>query len=107
MVLLRLKIVGVDIQGKADLLNLNDTLVSSRFLFALGLFKAELAIVDDFAHRRVCLGSDLHQVQIFLLRNFQRLAQGHDAQLVAVRIDHAKLLIPDLLVDLQFLFANG
>ena len=49
---LRLKVVGVDIEGQADFLDLDDTLVLSCFLLALRLFKTVLSVVDNFANRR-------------------------------------------------------
>ena len=104
---LGVEVVGVDVQGKADLLDLNDLLVLLGFLFALLLLEAVFAVVQDLAHRRLRLGRDLHQIQVLLLRQTQRLPAGHDAQLAAVCADQANFPVTDGLVDLDLFFAVG
>lgn len=56
---LGVKIAHVDTGGHAHFLDLDDMLVLSGFLFALALFKAELAVVHELAHRRLGLRRDL------------------------------------------------
>ena len=102
-----IKIVGINVERQTDFLDFHHALVLSGFLFPLGLLETELAVIDDLAHRRLCLGRDLHQIQIAGIGFFQRLTGGHNAQLGAIGIDNADFFIADLFVDLQFLVANG
>lgn len=103
----RIEVVHVDIQRKTDFLDLHHMLVLSRFLFPLCLFKTVLSIVHNAADRRRGRRGDLHQIQILLKGDLQRLFRRHDTQLGSVRVDDAHLSVPDIFVDLQFLAANG
>ena len=97
---LRLKVVGVDIEGQADFLDLDDTLVLSCFLLALRLFKTVLSVVDNFANRRRRLRRNFYKVQILSERHLQRLRGGHNPKLVAVRTDDTHFSVTNFFVDL-------
>ena len=61
---LGIKIMGINVERKTDFLDLHHALIFSSFFFPLGLFKTELAVIDDLAHRRLCLGRNFYQIQI-------------------------------------------
>ena len=76
------------------------------FLLALGLLKAELAVVHEPAHRRRGLRGDLDQIKALLVGDVLRLRGRHDAELLAGRADETDLAVPDLFVDLMHVAAN-
>ena len=100
---LGVKVVGINVERKADLLQLDHFLVFLGFLFLFLHLKTVLAVIENFADRGLGLGSHLDQVQIQRLRHFQRIAGAHNALLLAVRANQADFLITDLLIDFQFL----
>ncbi len=102
---LGVEVVRVDVQRKPDLLDVDDLLILLGFLVFLLLFKAELAVVHQLAHRRGRLRCDLDQVQLLLLRHAQRVAGGHDAQLAAVSADQSDLSVANAFIQLQVFFA--
>lgn len=86
---LGVKVMSIDIQGELNLLDLDGMLIFSRLFFTLRLFKAILAVVHDLADRRLCLGSDLDEVEILFVRDMLGVGSRHDAELSAVRSDYA------------------
>jgi hypothetical protein len=54
-------------------------------LISLGKFILELAVIKNATYRRTTLGSHLNQVQAEGLGPIQRLADGQNADLLAVR----------------------
>ena len=102
----RIKVMGIDIQRKANLFNIYDMLIFSRFFVTLGLLKAEFAVIDDLAHRRLSLRGNFHQIHIAFRRLCHGLRERHNTQLSAVLIYDTHFFIPNLFVDLQFLVAN-
>lgn len=54
---LDVKIIGVNTGRHANLFDFRHMLVFLCLFFLFGLFKAELPVVHDLAHRRVALGS--------------------------------------------------
>ena len=103
LVHLGVEVVGVDIQGKADLLEFNHFLVLLGFLFLFLHLETVLAVIQDLAHRRLGLRRNLDQVKIFVDSHTQCVARAHNAHLRTVRPDQADLFIADLLIDFQFL----
>ncbi len=95
------KVMGIDVKGKADLLNLGDFLVLPGLFFALGLFEAVLAVVHDTANGRGRLRGDLHKVKVFFNGHRHSVFGGDDSQLLAGIPDKPHFLVPDLLVDLK------
>ena len=78
LVYLGIKIVGINVQGKPGLL------------------------IHNTANRRLRLRRDLHEIQVFFLRQIKGIAGGHDPQLLTIGADHTDFLITDLFIDLQF-----
>ena len=107
MAALGLKVMRVNVERKADFLELNDLLVLSRFLLPLGLFKTEFAVVHDLADRGIGSRGNFDQVHVHFKCLVERGAGCHDAQLGAVGIDYADLFVPNFFVDGKFLAANG
>src|SRR3569833_1454611 len=87
--------------GRAELqlLHLDLLLLLLGGLALLALFEEVLAVVHDPADRRRGLRRDLHQVQLHLFRQLQRISRGHDTEHVALRTDHPYLRYVDLIVD--------
>ena len=104
---LDVQVVDIDAGGQADLLDLHHALVFARLFLALGLLKAELAVVHDAADRRLGLRRDLDEVHTALNGDLKRLLRGHDAELLAARVDQADFLVADFFVDLMFHAANS
>ena len=80
-------------------------LVLARLLLPLGLLEAVLPVIQEFAHGRLRLRCDLHEVQIFFFRFCKRVARGHDAELAAVRVDDTHLSVANAFIDFHFFFA--
>ena len=97
---LRLKVVGVDIEGQADFLDLDDTLVLSGFLLTFRLFKPVLSVIDNLAYRGRCLRCNFYKVQILSERHLQRLCSGHHPKLVAIRTDDTHFSVTNFFVNL-------
>ena len=101
---LGVKIMGVDVEREANLLDLNDMLILSGFLFSLCLLKAIFAVVHDLADRRLRLRSNLYQIKILLFSDMQRVPGGHYSELLAVRADNSQLFVTNFLINLSILF---
>ena len=101
------EIPHVNARRHPDLLDLHHVLVLSGFLLPLALLEPVFAVVHELAHRRGCLGRDLHQIQPPLVRNVQSVGGGHDTQLFTGLTDEADLLVTDLLVELMHYIANN
>ena len=99
---LGIEVVGVDARGHANLLDLDDLLVLSGFLFLLELLEPELAVVHDLADRGNGVRRDLDQIEIFFFGQRQSSGGRHNTKLIAFSSDHAEFLVPDFLVDLMF-----
>src|SRR5581483_6576 len=68
------------------------------FPLALFLLVEILPIIHDAAHRRVCGGGDLNQVQVLFAGFLYRFEGRHDSQLLAFIINHADFACPNTLV---------
>ena len=99
---LGIEVVGVDARGHANLLDLDDLLVLSSFLFLLELLEPELAVVHDLADRGNGVRRNLDQIEIFFFGQRQSSGGRHNTKLIAFSSDHAEFLVPDFLVDLMF-----
>ena len=102
LVHLGVEVVGVDVQGKADLLDLNHFLVFLGFLFLFLHLEPVFTVVKNFAHRRLCLRCNLNKVKILVNGHLQCIARAHNAHLRAIRPDQTDFLVADLLIDFQF-----
>ena len=59
---LGVQVADVDIRRQANLFDLHDTLILSRFLLALCLLEAEFTVIHQTADRRDCVGRNLDQI---------------------------------------------
>ena len=98
LVLLRLVVVLVYGDGEFDLFDDDDLLLLARSAIALVLFVEILSIVLNAADGRHGIRGDLNQVKGTFARNLQRLEWLHDAELLAVLVDHADFAGADLFV---------
>src|SRR4030095_14732557 len=96
-----------DLRLEADLLELDGTLVPSRFLLLAGLFVLELAVVEELHDGRGGRGSDLHEVVSPLLRGLEGLERGHHAKLTTFFGDAPDMGEADHLVDAQVFAQPG
>lgn len=104
---LGVEIANVGIQPQTNFLDFHNMLIFLGFLFPLCLLKPIFSVIHDPAYRRDSGGSNFDQIEVLLVRDALRLSGGHNAQLAAVVIDNANLIVTDLLVDLQFLTCYG
>ena len=103
LVQLGVEVVGVNIERKAGLLDLDHFLVLLGFLLLLLLFKTVFAVIQHLAHRRGSLRCDLDQIEPGFFCSAHGHLNGHNALLLAIGTDQANFTITDLTVDLQFL----
>ncbi len=68
----RVEVASVDLRGHSDFFDFDYLLVLSGFLFSLGLLEAVLAVIHDFAYRRICRGRNFNKIKLFLVRNLLR-----------------------------------
>ena len=102
LVHLGVEVVGVDVQGKADLLEFNHFLVLLGFLFLFLHLEPVFTVIKNFAHRRLGLRRDLDEVKVLVDSHLQCVARAHNAHLRAICPDQADFFVADLLIDLQF-----
>src|SRR5207302_1447421 len=69
--------------------NDDDLLMFLCLPFLFFLLVEELAVIHDAADRRLRGGRNLHQVEVLLPGLFERLKWRHDADLVALVVNHA------------------
>ena len=81
------EIVRVNFRAELDFLDLVGVLVFPGFLFLLRLFVAELAVIDQAADGRRCIGRDFNQVHSLGARQVDRFAKLQDAKLLAILCD--------------------
>src|SRR5262249_6942222 len=74
------------------------------FLF---LLVQVFAVIHDAANRGHGIRRDLYQVKILLPRLFDGIVRGHNAQLVAIAIDHADLSRADALIHADKTFVDS
>ena len=68
------------------------------FLQLLGALIIVFAPIDDFGHRRVRIGRDLHQIKAGFPGGTQRLGAGYNSQLSAILANNSKTIRADGLV---------
>jgi hypothetical protein len=61
------------------------------FLVDFFLSVKVFAVIKQLANRRISLGSDLHQIKLILLSNFQRFFQSFFSKLVIFRVNQADI----------------
>ena len=95
-------VVRVDLRAELHLLDDGEHLVLAALTRLLGRLVLELAVVHELGHRRPRHGGDLDQVEIAFLGQPERLADGNDAHLLAVRTDQSHLWDANPVVDARF-----
>src|SRR5262249_24614365 len=100
--LLRSVIMRIDLGPELDLLDDRLGLVLAGFPGLERGLVLELAVVHELGYRWPCRGRDLDQVEVGLLGQPERITQGNDPYLLAVRADEPYLGNPDALVDTGF-----
>ena len=98
---LSVKVMGIDVERKTNLFDFNGMLILSGFFFSFCLLKAIFSVVHDLADRRIALGSNLDEIEIFLLCDRECLFRGHDTELLTVRANNSQFLVADFFVDLN------
>jgi hypothetical protein len=104
--LLGLVVVGVDLRTKLHLLDDDVRLVPTGLARLLGVLVLELPVVHELADRRSRGGRHLHEIEVGLLRQLQRLVGRHDPDGLAVGANEPDFRHPDPVVDSQ-LRADG
>lgn len=89
------------------LFDFNLLLCLARLTLSLSLLIEKLAIVHNFADWRISIWRNFDQIQVDLLRLVQRLAQGHNANVMPVRVDQAYFSSADLSIDSVLFGANS
>src|SRR5690606_37153535 len=97
--LLGLIVVRVDLRSELDLLDDRVRLILARLARLHRGLVLELAVVHELAHGRSSRGRDLDEVEVGFLGELERVVDGHDAHLLAVRAYEAYLGNSDTLVD--------
>src|SRR5215475_3280717 len=102
MALLGPVVVRIDLRPELDLLDDRLGLVLARFPGLERGLVLELAVVHELGDRRPGHGRNLDQVEICLLGQPERVLNGNDSDLLAVRADEPDFRYPDALVDTRF-----
>jgi len=95
-------VVRVDLRPDLDLLDDRLRLVLARFPGFERRLVLELAEVHELADRRPCRRRDLHEVEIGLLGQSQRVGDRYDPDLLARRAYETNFRYPDAVVDSRF-----
>ena len=101
------EIVRIDARAQLDLLDGGGVLVLAGFLLLLGQLIAELADFDDAADRRDGVGGNLDEIHAVLAGQVQRLIEGKNAELLALRPDDAHFAGADFAVDAHLRRVGG
>src|SRR3990170_1366709 len=95
------EVADADLGREADFLERHRPLPTLGFLLLLGQFVLVLTEVEEPRDRRRCHRCYLDEVEAPILRHFESLGCRHDAQLVALFVDHPDLWDPDHLIHAQ------
>jgi hypothetical protein len=98
LVLLGLIVVLVDGDRELHFLDDDDLLLLARRAIALVFLIEKLAVILNAANWRNGGGRNLNQVEAAFTRNLERLKGLHDAELLALIIDHANFARADAIV---------
>ena len=91
--------MAVRVGTELDLFDLDDLLLLARLSFFLLRFVLELAIVHDFANRRVRIWRDFHQIEACFFGHDHRTFRCHDTDVFAFCANKANFGGPDTVVD--------
>ena len=102
-----LEVVVVGLRAEAYLLDDNLCRVGLAFLLALLLLVEELLVLDDFAHRRVGLRRDHHQIQTLVVGAAERLLGVENDGFHAFADDTHHRYVDALVDEVVGFFADG
>ena len=100
------EVMGVNTTGQLNFLYFHSRLLFLSIFFFLVALIAVFTVIHSAAYRRSCLRGDKNQVYAVVECIAASLAQGHNAELIAVLVQHTSFFYFDLLVDQQFLCYN-
>ena len=100
---LELEVMLIGVRTEADFLYHNLGGILLHLLGLLLLLVKILLVIKYLAHRRVCLGSNLDQVEFHLVSHLHSCGNRIDARLRNVVTYETHLGCPDLLIDVQFI----
>ena len=103
MLELELEVVLISVRTEADFLYHNLGGILLHLLGLLLLLVKILLVIKYLAHRRVCLGSNLDQVEFHLVSHLHSCGNRIDARLRNVVTYETHLWCPYLLIDVQFI----
>src|SRR5262245_10902693 len=72
------EVMGIDDSSELNLLQLIARIL--RVFLPLGFLVTELAVIYNSAHRRLGVGRDLDQIEVFTLCDAERIRERHDTQ---------------------------
>ena len=98
-----LKVVLVCVRTEADLLDYNLGRVLLHLLGFLLLLVQVLLVIQNLADRRICLGTDFHQIKFHFISHLHGLGDGIDSRFSDIVTYKADLSCPDLIIDVQFI----
>ena len=98
MILLGVVVVIVHVDAEFHFLDYDHFLVLFSFALALFLLVNILAEIHDAAYRRHCGRGNFHQIEVLFLRLFDGVVGRHDAQLVALVVNHADFTHADAVI---------
>ena len=104
---LEVEVVRVRLRPQLHFLDLDDRLLLARVFLSARLHVLVLPEVHDPAHRGHRLRGHFDEIHLALSRELQRLRDGQDPQLLAVRADHADFPNANPLVDPDLLGLYG
>ena len=82
-------IMMINIGAHLDLFDLNDFLLFAGFVSLFLRLVLELAVVEDFADRGLCLWRNLHQIQAGVVRAVQGIINADDADILSRFVNEA------------------
>ena len=103
MLQFELEVMLVGVRPEADLLDDHLGSVLFHLLGLLPLLVQILLVIEYLAHRRICLGADLHQVKFHFIGHLESLGYRIDAWLGDIVADKTNLRSDDLFVDVQLI----
>ena len=103
------EVVGVDVAGKLNFLDVDFGLIFLGFLFSLLAVKTEFTVVENSADGGIARRGDQDKIKIFVVSTFKSAADCHNAHLFTLGADHTDLRFfvhaarKDFFVDEMFL----
>jgi len=95
---LDLEVVSLDIRVESNLLDPDRVLMFPRYLFLLRLLVPVLAEVHYSADRRICVGRDFHEIEVFFVGQFLSVFDRDNAYMFALVVYSANRTDLDLVI---------